>query len=328
MFKKNLYNNMAHNNVYIENATVSDRLLTADDFAQALQDTISERLQKKIDNLQLCYTTLSNVERDQCILTIVRALQSPNLVKTGSHRLQDWEIGWAENLDAIQSVNSLDAIIPRYFGKHKYVRWKQNFVRPKTRGFDYLVLTILVEWMLEKYMMSLDNIYEFGCGPGYHLARARALNPHANLIGLDWAKSSQSILDNVAKKGLLSNVKGRNFNFFKPDENLEVPPNTGIYTVAALEQLGEDIEPFLQFLLKKKPVICTHLEPIDEVLDCNNLVDSLSQMYFRKRNYLKGFLPRLQELAKEGRIIIHKQQRTYTGSMFVEGHSLIAWSPK
>ena len=307
--------------------TDTTKSLTADDFSEVLQDPLSEQLRRKIDRLELCYEKLTVEERDQCILTIVNALQSPNLIKTGSHRLADWEKGWAENLNSIESANNLDALIPHYFGKHEHVRWKQEIVRAKTKGFDYLVLTVLVEWMLEKFMKPVDNIYEFGCGPGYHLARARALNPHAKLIGLDWAKSSQAILANVADKGLLSNVEGRNFDFFHPDYNLNVPPNTGIYTVAALEQIGSDIEPFIQFLLKKKPAICVHIEPIDELLDDRNLVDRLSQLYFRKRNYLKGFLPRLQKLEHEGRIVIHNQQRTYTGSFFIEGHSLIAWSP-
>ena len=301
--------------------------ITSDDFSQVLQDNLSEQLRLKIDQAGLAYELLTAEERDQCILTIIRTLQSPSIVKTGSHRLADWEKGWTENLDAIKSAGCLDSLIPRYFGKHEYARWKQKFVRAKTEGFDYKMLTILVEWMLDRYMKNVDNIYEFGCGPGYHLAFARSCNPLARLVGLDWAASSQAIISNVINKGFLSNLEGRNFDFFNPDYTLDIPPNTGIYTVAALEQIGPDSEAFIQFLLKKRPAICAHIEPIDELLDENNLVDSLSIFYFRKRNYLHRFLPRLQELEKEGRIVIHNQQRTYTGSLFIEGHSLIAWSP-
>jgi hypothetical protein len=181
--------------------------------------------------------------------------------------------------------------------------------------------------MLEKYMVPVENIFEFGCGPGYHLARARYINTNAKLLGLDWAKSSQEILANVAAKGLISNVAGQHFDFFHPDEDLEIPRNTGIYTVAALEQVGTQCEDFIQFLIRKRPTICAHLEPIGELLDSDNLLDSLSLFYFQKRNYLHGFLSRLQELEKQGSVIIHSKQRTYTGSMFIEGHSLIAWSP-
>lgn len=311
----------------IEESKITPHRLNADDFSDVLHDTLNERLRDKINKLELTYEPLTANERDQCILTIIRTLQSPTVVKTGSHRIMDWEKGWGENLQLIESANNLDSLLPLYFGKHEYVRWKQEFVRAKTDGFDYKVLNILVEWMLDRYMSKVDNIFEFGCGPGYHLAFARSCNPRARLVGLDWATNSQAIISNVVKKGFLSNLEGRNFNFFNPDYTVDIPPNTGIYTVAALEQIGPDSEAFIQFLLNKRPTICAHIEPIDELLDENNLVDSLSIYYFRKRNYLHRFLPRLQALEKEGRIVIHNQQRTYTGSFFIEGHSLIAWSP-
>jgi hypothetical protein len=91
--------------------------------------------------------------------------------------------------------------------------------------------------------------------------------------------------------------------------------------------VGSNFEDFLQFVLKKKPAVCVHLEPIDEVLDQTHLIDRLSTLYFRKRNYLAGFLPRLKELQADGKIEMLKEQRTYTGSYFIEGHSLIVWRP-
>jgi hypothetical protein len=84
---------------------------------------------------------------------------------------------------------------------------------------------------------------------------------------------------------------------------------------------------FVDFVLEKKPSICVHLEPIDELLDQNNLIDRLSTLYFRKRNYLSGYLPYLRQLENEGKIKIVNEQRTFSGSFFIEGHSLIVWYP-
>jgi len=301
--------------------------LTAASFAEVLQDALSVRLRRKINELQLCYTKLTPNERDQCILSIVRTLQDSSIVRAGSHRLSEWEAGWAENVKAIKAARNLKTMIPRYFGKYKLARWRQEFIHTKTDGFDYKVLDILVEWMLEKWMASMDSIYEFGCGPGFHLVRAHNLYPHANLTGLDWAKSSQAALKQISKKGLVGNLAGRNFDFFNPDYSLKLPPNSGIYTVAALEQVGADFEPFIQFLLKTKPSVCAHIEPIEELLDPHHLVDGLSLLYFRKRNYLTGFLSRLRKLEMQKKVRIIKQQRTYTGSLFIEGHSLVVWKP-
>jgi len=38
-------------------------------------------------------------------------------------------------------------------------------------------------------------------------------------------------------------------------------------------------------------------------------------------------LPHLEKLEKDGKIKIIKKQRIYSGSYFIEGHSLIVWKP-
>jgi hypothetical protein len=151
--------------------------------------------------------------------------------------------------------------------------------------------------------------------------------PNIKFHGLDWAKSSQELILAINNK-LNTSISGFNFDFFNPNKNIDIPKNSGIYTIAALEQVGENFKAFIHFLLEKDPSICIHLEPIDELLDEANLVDNLSTKYFRKRNYLNGFLPYLEKLEKDGIIEIIKKQRIFTGSYFIEGHSLIVWRKK
>jgi hypothetical protein len=144
---------------------------------------------------------------------------------------------------------------------------------------------------------------------------------------LDWATSSQKILNSIAERGIEPKLQGRHFDFYNPDKKLKIIPNSALYTVAALEQIGDSYELFIQFVLDRKPAIVVHFEPIDELMDPDNLHDQLSVMYSRKRNYLKGFLPRLEELEREGRLTILRKQRVESGSFFIEGHSLIVWTP-
>jgi len=79
--------------------------------------------------------------------------------------------------------------------------------------------------------------------------------------------------------------------------------------------------------LAQKPAMCIHVEPIAELLNENVLLDNLSCKYFRKRNYLHGFLCGLQELERRGQARIHRTQRTGIGSLFIEGYSVVVWSP-
>ena len=65
-----------------------------------------------------------------------------------------------------------------------------------------------------------------------------------------------------------------------------------------------------------------------EFLDENKLVDFLSIEYFKSRNYLSGFYSHLVELERLGKIEILEKKRLYSGSYFIEGHSLVVWKPK
>ena len=58
------------------------------------------------------------------------------------------------------------------------------------------------------------------------------------------------------------------------------------------------------------------------------LIDNLSIKYFKKRNYLDGFLSGLRELEAQEKLTIHDIKRTHIGSLFIEGYSVVVWSPK
>jgi hypothetical protein len=288
-------------------------------------------LRAQCNEANLQYEELTPEERDHYILEVVEELTrrgaDDTLRGAGQHRLPDWEKGWSEILVAFKRESTIDSLVPPYYGKQQLVRWKQRIIRPHVPYFDYRIHCLIVNWAIETYLCHMNALYEFGCGPAYHLLRARRYNPKARLVGLDWGESSQSIISQIVASGIETNIEGRKFNFFEADYSLDFVPNSGILTIAALEQVGECFEPFLQFLLQKRPAICVHLEPIDELMDQKHLIDRLSVLYCRKRNYLNGFLTRLRQLQDQGRVKIHREQRTYTGSFFIEGHSLVVWSP-
>lgn len=307
--------------------TVRHRI-TVEELESAWNSRLCPALRKRVETSDLTYEVLTPEERDAYLIEVVEELMKPDVVKAGPHRQADWEMGWGENLAILQSGTPAEAIMPRYHGKRSLVRWRQEVVRPVEPLFDYRIHTILVDWAIDTFLKDVGCLFEFGCGPAYHLLRARQFNPSAKLVGLDWATASQKIIGEIVARGIETNIQGFNFDFFKPDDSITIPPNSGIYTVAALEQVGANFEPFLQFLLEKRPAICMHLEPVDELMNSSHLIDRLSVMYSRKRNYLNGFLTHLRKLQEEGRVTIHKEQRTYSGSFFLEGHSLVVWSPR
>lgn len=307
-------------------STPETRTITVAELEERWQGSLSPRLAVRVRELNLQYRPLTQPERDENLLRILNALLNPP-VAAGAHRIDQWEKGWGENLELLLRAGNVDAVTPLYFGKHRVVRWGGELVHVLTPNFEYLIHTVLVDWVLETWLANVSAIYEFGCGPGYHLLRARKLFPDKPLVGLDWTTASQNILREMGTRGLVSNLRGHRFNFFEPDELLDLKPGEGIYSVAALEQIGDQHEALLEFLCRKRPSVCVHIEPIDELLDENTLLGRLSNAYSRKRNYLENFLPTLQEWERRGRVRIHVARRTWTGSLFIEGHSLVVWSP-
>ena len=131
---------------------MSDQIhITAQDFAVAFQDNLSEFVKEKIKNFNFSARRVSAQDRDKILLKIIKTLLDPQVIKSGKHRQEQWEKGWAENLEAYKKQNE-ESIIPRYFGKHDVVRWKQQFINPISTNFEYNMLAVIQYWLFDRYL--------------------------------------------------------------------------------------------------------------------------------------------------------------------------------
>lgn len=301
--------------------------LNPQDFTKSFESNLSDYVRNRIITYNFKYYETSNEESDECTLRIVKTLLEGKTIQSGEHRISQWENGWVENLNNLQNDSNLVSIIPKYFSKFNILRWHQKFIKPVSENFELNMLRIILDWLIDKYMRDAENIYEFGCGTGHHLINVRTVNPKCNLFGLDWVESSQRIIETFAKQTDDTKLFAHKFDYFNPDNNFVLEDNAVIYTVASLEQIGKKYDKFVDYLFLNNPRLCIHIEPIEELLDQNNLLDYLSIEYFKKRNYLSGFLNYLYKLQAEGRAEILTAQRTYIGSLFIEGYSVVVWHP-
>ncbi len=255
---------------------------------------------------------LTKQEEERVIIHILEILLDDSVPYSGAHRRKQWEKGWRENLE---SGNGM----PKYFGKYPVQRLNGRFVEGKGPNYERDMLYTIVDRLAKKYLATADDVYEFGCGTGHNLWRIKAANPKAKLHGFDWAKSSNEIVKSMG-------FDAQNFDYFNPSD-VKLAPNSAVYTVASLEQTGTNFKKFISYLLKNKPSICVHIEPIPELLDTSKLIDYLSVQYMHKRKYLRGFPEYLESLEKKGKIRIHEMGRSGVGSLFVDGYSIVVWSP-
>ena len=277
-------------------------------------------------DLDLKFTTLNDLEYESAILQVLKVLEG-ELSKAGPHRKTDWENGWGENLRKFSESGDDHATLPGYFEKSKIIRWEQKWIKPNDPNLEQKLLALLVDSLVLKFSDTANPIYEFGCGTGHHLFRLRKLFPSKKLVGLDWAISSQKLISNYAKSKNDSMLFGQNFDFFSPNYETQIDKNAIFLTVASLEQTYDNYVKFVDFILQTNPKIVINIEPMEEFLDSENLLDYLSLKYFAKRNYLSGYFNYLKLLEKKGQIKIHDTRTSFLGSFFIDGYSIVVWSP-
>lgn len=283
---------------------------------------------------QLQFESLAEAEREDLLNELSREISQGNFKRSGQHRLEDWERGWRENLDLMrgEAGDKVEvALTPKYFRKYDYERLGGQHVRVTSgEGIERKLLALVVDAVTDHLVrtLTIDQIWEFGCGTGHHLLRLRGRFPAMTLVGLDWAESSQKILSEASRRLLDFNLLAFQFDYFNPD--LEVRPTVDsralFLTVASLEQIGSSHSEFLSYLLKVRPTVVIHFEPVEELLG-ESKEEQLSKLYFTKRNYLSGYLTALKQLRDAGRIELLSAERTGLGSYFIEGYSLIVWRP-
>lgn len=290
------------------------------------EDQIPSEARQLIDTLDFSYSVLNAAARDEVVLGILRVLESDMLV-SGGDRNTAWEQRWSENLRAfVASGYNVGELLPDYYRRgNKVMRLFGQYVLPCDAWFERNVLSVLTVWIARTYLGQVDHIYEFGCGPAHNLVAFAGLHPAKDYHGLDWAPASQQIIEALSKTRSIR-LSGRRFDMFFPDEQCIIKPNSAIVTFGAMEQLGLEYEPFLNFLLRASPRICINVEPIYELYDQDVLFDYLAARWSEKRGYLRGYLTRLKEL--DGSVLRIRKIQKNIGSLYHDGWTTVVWSPR
>ncbi len=304
--------------------------LTGKDFAELFGATEEEIIQfcaEHIEKSDFRYRIIDGEKKEQLILKLLKFIDSEEITVTGPQRISAWEKGWGENLqELIESGFDIDKLFPKYFRKHVSVRLNLKYVIPLDENFFVNATKLFRSWFFQKFFQNVKNIYEFGCGAAQHLAYLATIFPDKKLYGFDWTQTSQEIISLLVKHYNWS-ITGGYFDFFSPDENIQIEPDSAIFTFGALEQVGDNFGPFLEFILKRSPELCANIEGIIELYNQDALPDYLALKYHKRKNYLNGFLTHLRQLQEQGRIEIIKVHHQQLGNFFDDSHSYVVWRP-
>jgi ubiquinone/menaquinone biosynthesis C-methylase UbiE len=296
------------------------------EFKKYLGSTLTPLLIKKIRQKNLSYNYLNKKEYNKYFKKIITSLIEKNIKKSGKEYKKKWEKGWYENYYKFKKTNNFSDLIPKYFFKERVSRIGNNLIKTKSKYFDYKILNLITSYIFEKYLKKEKKIIEFGCGTGHNLLNLNNYNNKAELYGLDWASSSQKILKLISTK--YANIQGYKFDYFNPkfNNNLNLAENKWCcYTVASLEQIGNNFKKYMNFLRKYKPGLVINIEPINELMNQDLILDYLSVKYSQKRNYLDGYFSYLKVLEKKKILKFLEIKKSYFGSLYINGYSILVW---
>jgi len=285
-----------------------------------------------IEKANTKYSLCNSAEQDDVILSIVKRVYNNGFSVSSQKRQAEWDRGWSENLNELNKVKiitdniftSLTALDPKYYRRSDIFRLNKDYVKSNNKNFEYTFYKILRHWLFKEFCSEAKSIYEYACGPCHNLVALSAMYKDKNLIGLDWAESSQEISKKL-KKDFNININGYAFNFFKPNYSIDIDPNSLFLTIGGLEQVGKDHEEWLKYILEKKPKRVVQLECISDFYDSDNLADYMALLYHNKRGYLSGYYSSLLELEKQKKIKIIKQQRVEIGGLYHDGWSILVF---
>ena len=295
------------------------------DFYNFFKQRPSNFLIKKIKKFQLNYQKIELKKKKIIIQSINEDIKNLKKTKLSSKYLEKWDSGWKENYLEFLKTKKVNSLVPKYFYKSNIIRINGEFYKSINKNFDSKLLNLINTHIFEKYFKNNNKpIVEFGCGTGSNLLLLRKINKKSLLLGLDWSQYSQKILNKFNN----DNVFGYKFDYFNPyfDKKIKFEQNEwSCYTVASLEQVGKKYINFINFLKKNKPSIIVNIEPINELLNLKNINDNLSIRYAKKRGYLNGYYNYLLKLQKSKIIKILKVRKSYFGSKYINGYSLVVW---
>jgi len=303
-----------------------DQVVTAKDFARAFGtdvDALSAGCRRRIDAGDFRYRIARDEERERIIADVLARLDQ-DVQRVGAEERQGvWHDGWDENLKTFEQTLDLAALVPKFIRPSHVIRFQGDYIVPASIEFEREFYAVLRLWLFETFLAGADVVFEFGCGTGFNLAELAQMYPQRPLVGLDFVQSSCDLV-NKAASHFGWNVQGRRFDMRKPSGDLRLGHDSAVLTIGAIEQLANEVDPFLAFLLEQKPRVCLSVEPMVELYG-DTLCDSLAKRFHRKRGYTTNYLARLRQFEAEGRIAIERVKRTGFGSQMMEGYSYVVW---
>lgn len=298
--------------------------ITVEDFEEILEVKLSVEAIKFVNENNFEYEFADPEEHNAGLIKYLNYLLEYKK-ESGPEYREIWEKGWQQNLDSFIASGELSDLIPKSVRKREMIRFKGRWISPIDPEFETNFVMVLRDAVFRKHFSESTSIWEFGSGTGLNLVHLSKVLPNKELFGCDWAKPSIQIIEQLNRK-LNLDIHGFQFDLFNPGNQLleKIKENSGLFTVGTMEQLGQNYQPILDFILDSNFTRVVHIETNYELYDEKFFFDYLAMRYIVKRNWLRGYFSALRDLEKLGRIRIIQERKSF-GSFFHDGYTITVW---
>jgi len=191
-----------------------------------------------------------------------------------------------------------------------YIQFYLNSRRERAvlvKNFDYLVKNFDQAW--------LNNLTRLAsCQNDKNVIKSNSNTVTSSFLNKHLSKLSQQLEPIQSKADIYSDI----INYWNNSKKLQLISLSNLFRY----------ENYL-FLLKRKPEICIHIEPMPELIKDETFSDYLSKKFNSKRNYLNGLVPFLKSLENTGLIEILDLKRVkWKRSTGTECLNYLVWKVK
>lgn len=287
---------------------------------------LAGEIKGRLESVDTRYRESKPEELEEYVQYVKGLINLPSIRRSESENYKAWEKGWSEHLRSVRANSiSMKGLKPKYFRPSKFFRYNKRLIITKNRHLEYDLFSVVRYFLFSKYLSGSERIYELGCGSCQNLLILAEIFPSKTLYGMDWSKASIRIA-NLLGERFKGRIKGILLDMLNPSKKVKIEQGSAIITIHSMEQLGSNCKKILNFIIRSKPSIVLHYEPIMEFYDKRDMLDYLAYTYCRKRKYLNGFLPLLLEMEKRKKIKIIEHRRPFLGGIIHE-MSVVIWKP-
>jgi hypothetical protein len=279
---------------------VYDKFVTLEDFA-SYWETTADQLPKEFKQyftiLDTEYRDADKNDLENYISSFIEQVSKPTATRTVEENIAIFEQGWSEHKALLEESGiSLETFIPKYYNSTRLHRGPGGKVYvSKHGGFPVKFQILYIRYITLSYLRQFNSVHEFGSGSGLNLFVIASTVPGKNITGYEWTKAGVDIANLIGDKTGWP-VNGRHFDMFTPPPPLFNLEKSAVLTCGSIEQLGDNYNAFLDFVLESKPGIVIHLEPDGFPENLSSVYDRLSKFYIKLRGYSQRFSTRLKEL--------------------------------